>query len=95
MLKIYRKMMNALHQWTIKWRLSVNTQKTQVMHVRKHQTRRTDYTFRLGDNLLLVTETYRYLGLDINEFIKFSHCASVLHDAGSRALGALISKHYT
>ena len=24
-----------------------------------------------------------------------SHCASVLHDAGSRALGALVSKHYT
>ena len=69
--------------------------KIQVMHVRKHQTRRTDYTFRLGDNLLRVTETYRYLGLNINEFINFSHCAFVLHDAGRRALGALISKHYT
>ena len=88
-----QKMMNALHELTIKWRLSVNTENTQVMHVRKHQTRRTDYTFRLGDNLLRFTETYRYLGLDINEFIHFSHCASVLHDAGSRALGVLISTH--
>ena len=64
-----QKMINALHEWTFKWRLSVNTQNTQVMHVRKHQTRRSDYTFRLGDNLLRVTEPYRYLGLHINEFI--------------------------
>ena len=90
-----QKMINALHDWTIKWRLSVNIQKTQVMHVRKHQTRRTNYAFHLGDSLLHVTKSYRYLGLDINEFVNFSHCASVLHDAGSRALGALVSKHYT
>ena len=86
-----QKMINALHEWTIKWRLSVNTQKTQVMHVRKHKTRRTDYAFRFGINLLRVTESYRYLRLDIKEFIIFSHCASVLHDAGYRAIGALIS----
>ena len=49
-----QKMINALHDWTIKWRLSVNTQKTQVMHVRKHQTRRTNYAFHLGDSLLHV-----------------------------------------
>ena len=90
-----QKMINALHEWTIKWRLSVNTEKTQVMHIRKHQTQRTDYAFQFGGSFLRVTESYRYLGLDINEYINFSHCASVLHDAASRALGALISKHYT
>ena len=45
--------------------------------------------------MLRVADSYRYLGLDINQFVNFSHCASVLHDAGSRALGALVSKHYT
>ena len=75
--KDLQKMINALHDWTIKWRLSVNTKKTQVMHVRKHQTRRTNNAFHLGDSLLHVTESYRYLGLDINEFVNFSHCASV------------------
>ena len=90
-----QKMINALHEWTVKWHLSVNTEKTQVMHIRKHQTQRTDYAFQFGGSFLRVTESYRYLGLDINEYINFSHCASVLHDAASRALGALVSKHYT
>ena len=90
-----QKMITALHEWTIKWRLSVNTEKTQVRHIRKHQTQRTDYAFQFGGSFLRVTESYRYLGLDINEYINFSHCASVLHDAASRALGALVSKHYT
>lgn len=65
------------------------------MHIRKHQTRRTDYAFHFGNDLLRVADSYRYLGLDVNEFVNFSKCASVLHDAGSRALGALVSEHYT
>ena len=43
-------------------------------------------------DLLRVVNSYRYIGLDIIEFVNFSHCASVLHNAGSRALGALVSK---
>ena len=65
------------------------------MHIQKRQTRRTDDAFHFDDDLLRVADSYRYLGLNINEFVNFSYCASILHDAGSRALGALVSKHYT
>ena len=99
-----QKMINALREWPIKWRLSLIVQKkkkkkkkkkTQVMHIQKHQTRRKDYAFHFVNDLHRIADSYRYLGLDINEFVNFSNRASVFHDAGSRAVDALVLKHYT
>ncbi len=64
------------------------------MHCRKQSVLVTEKQFKFGNMNLECVTTYRYLGLDINEHLNFSVPAKTLRDAGSRALGALTSKHY-
>ena len=58
-------MLNTLYNRTIKWRLSINIEKTKVMHCRKQRNKNTDFTFQLGDYDVKTVGSYRYLGLDI------------------------------
>ena len=87
-------MLNKLSNWTKQWRLSVNIDKTKVMHCRKQSKTLTDFHFRFDDKEIGVTKCYRYLGIDITDTLTFTVCAKNLHDAGSRSLGALVSKYY-
>ena len=89
-----QSMLNALSAWTKKWRLSVNVDKTKVMHCRKQSKTVTNFQFYFDGIEIGITKCYRYLGLDITDTLTFTVCSKNLHDAGSRSLGALIAKHY-
>ena len=64
------------------------------MHCRKQPNKKTDFKFRFGDYDVETVGSYRYLGLDINETLNYTHGVKILHDAGGRALGALTAKYY-
>ncbi len=74
--------------------MSINVDKTKIMHCRKQNVKCTDYQFAFGDYILSVAKSYRYMGLDINEHLNYTHCVNVLRDAGIRALGAMSAKHF-
>jgi len=42
---------------------------------------------------LLFVDSHRYMGLNLDEYLDFSHTASTLAAAGSRDLGVLIYKY--
>lgn len=88
-------MLNTLSKWTKRWRLSVNIDKTKVMHCRKQSKSLTDFPFTFDSNEIVTTNCYRYLGMDITDTLTYSVCSKNLHDAGSRSLGALIAKYYS
>ena len=75
--------------------IKFNARKSNILHVRKPQVPRTNFTFMLGETELCKVEQYRYLGIMINEFIDYNGIAKVLADSANRALGAVINKYKT
>ena len=86
--------LNSVYAWCNKWRLRGNMSKTKIMHFRKSPVTRTNYKFMFGDTDITHCDSYRYLGLELNESLDYSHCVDVLSSASGRALGALVSRYY-
>ena len=86
--------LNTVYSWCSKWRLGVNMSKTKIMHFRKKSILRSNHVFSFGDNEIDYCDEYRYLGMQLNELLDYTHSANVLSDASSRALGAVISRYY-
>ena len=90
-----QSMLNCVYQWCNKWRLAVNEDKTKIMHFRSSRSPRTEFVFTYGAFELEIVKYYKYLGIILDEFLKFEDAASTLAGAGGRALGAIISKFRT
>ncbi|CAG2245226.1 unnamed protein product [Mytilus edulis] len=73
--------LNALNDWTKTQLMNVNTEKTKIMHIRKTTKDRTQFTFRLGDNIVAFVNKYRYLGLTLSEHIDYNVSVSELLSA--------------
>ena len=85
-------MLDFTNDWCRKWRLCINYSKSNCMHFRNKDKSRSKYSFKIGDNVLEYTETYKYLGIFINVFLDFSPTADTLAQTCSPALGCIISK---
>ena len=86
-------MLDKLAEWCKKWRMIGNSDKTQVMHLRRKSDPRTTFQFKLGNDNIEIVENYRYLGLCLNEHLDFTGTVNELYGSASRALGGLIAKH--
>jgi hypothetical protein len=86
--------LDVAHAWCTKWRMTVNNGKTKIMHFRMKSVPRAEFQFHLGGNNLSYCESYRYLGLELNETLDYTQCANVMAGASSRALGGLVSRYY-
>ena len=85
-------LLDTVHEWCLRWRLSVNTNKTKVMHFRKSRKQMSDYVFKIGENALEFVTDYKYLGVVFNEHLQFKTAANLLSDSAGRALGMTINK---
>ena len=88
-------MLNCIYQLCGKWRLVVNEDKTKIMHFRSSRSRKTEFVFKYGVEELEIVKHYKYLGIILDEFMKFDDVADTLAGAGGRALGSIISKFRT
>ena len=73
-----QKMLNILSLWCSKWRLTINDDKTQIIHFRKQCEWQSNYIFKFGPMPLKYTSSYTYLGLDFNENMCFTEGIKVL-----------------
>ena len=85
-------MLNKLYEWCQNWCLTINTDKSQIVHFRKKRKKRSDFSFSVGPTQLKPVDQYKYLGITLNQNLDYKICAQELTDAGSHALGSLISK---
>ena len=85
-------LLDELHNWCFQWRLKVNESKTKIVHFRKSKLPMTEYDFAYGDCTLEKVTSYKYLGIIMDDNLKFDICTKTLADSGGRALGAIISK---
>ena len=90
-----QKMLETMHDWCSKWRLKVNTTKTNIVHFRPKRAQETKFVFKLGETILEKAKEYKYLGVILDEHLTFNSCSKVLAESGGRALGAVISKFKT
>ena len=81
-----------VEEWCFNWRLEVILTKTNVMHVRGSRRRRSCFVFLFNIRQIDYCETYRYLGVTLNEFLDFNYTAKVQAEAAGRALGSKIAK---
>ncbi len=85
-------MLSYLAEWCNEWGLSINFNKSKVMHFRREGTPKTECNFRCGDSTVDLVDQYKYLGLILTEHLDFQRMAKVVSQSASRALGLLISK---
>ena len=72
--------------------MSINIDKTKVVHFRNPAKSRTAFSFSCGNQTIDVTTSYRYLCLTIDEHLNYNVTAKAVAAAASRALGLVISK---
>ena len=85
-------MINCIFDCCQKWRLFINHGKTKIIHFRSKRSRRSDYIFKYGEQIIEYTSSYKYLGVIFNEFMNFTSCADALAESSGRALGGIIAK---
>ena len=88
-------LLDKLHDWCKRWKVLINTEKSKTMHFRSGRRKRSEFQFRIGDNVLEYTEKYKYLGVIFTEKNDFTLNAENLARGAGRALGSVISKLQT
>ena len=90
--KDLQSMLDKMHEWCCKWRLKVNQEKSNIVHFRNSRKPLTNFQFKYGEHILDTVSEYKYLGVLLDEHLKFNSCSKTLADSGGRALSAVISK---
>ena len=90
-----QKMLDSVHNWCQKWQLNINCSKTQIVHFRKKSESESKSKFKIGKSEIERTNTYRYLGVELNYSLDFTQTVDTLANASSRSLGSLVHKHYS
>ena len=87
-----QNLLNLVFNWCSTWRLKVNTDKTNIVHFRPTTQQKTNFNFKYGEHIINMASEYKYLGVIVDEHLKFDSCISALASAAGRALGEIISK---
>ena len=62
------------------------------MHFRPPRTTISQYKFHYGDLDVNITDKYKYLGVMLDDKLKYDVCSKLLSESAGRALGNVISK---
>ena len=87
-------MLDYLSKWCIENQMEVNINKTKIVHFRKTNSERTNFNFHIGNRHIDVCETYRYLGIILNEYLDYTETANALSESAGRAFSSLIVNLY-
>ncbi len=86
-------MLHLLHEWTQQFNMSVNIDKTNVVHFRRDPSIPcTEAVFTLVDEGVQVVDRYRYLGMLLTQFMDLNITVRYVTQAAQRALGMLVAK---
>ena len=80
-----QQLLDTVHNWSTRWQLSCNIDKTKVIHFRRASDPISTFNFKVSDYNIGLVNSYKYLGLELNENLDYSYGAQFLSGAGSRA----------
>ena len=78
--------------WCKKWRLEINLTKTNIMHIRSNRKQQSKFMFIFDMQPVPYCTVYKYLGININEFLDYNFTATCLAESAGRALSSVITK---
>ena len=87
-------MLDYLTKWCVENRMEVNINKTKIIHFRKTNSARTVFNFHLGNCPIDICDTYKYLGIILNEHLDYTETANALSESAGRAFSSLIVNLY-
>jgi hypothetical protein len=87
-----QKQLDHVATWCRKWQLVINNNKSQVVHFRKKGTDMSNRIFHVNGTTLEIVQSYKYLGVLLDEYLTFENTMESLGTGGGRALGAIIAK---
>ena len=90
--KDLQMLLDITQQWCHKWKLNINREKSKIVHFRNARKKQSEFKFSYGSLPLPYTNTYKYLGLLLDQHLNYNDCIRTLADSESRALGSVISK---
>ena len=85
-------LLDYVEKWCKNWRMKINMDKTKIVHYRKKCVKKTQFPFSINNTQLEIVDTYKYLGIYLDEHLDYGKTGEVLAGAGGRALGSVISK---
>ena len=85
-------MLDKVDEWCKNLRVSINVDKTKVMHFHQKRCKITDHIFTIGGSSLELVNKYKYLGIVVSEHCDEAVTTTQLANAGSRSLAQLIMK---
>ncbi|CAG2200582.1 unnamed protein product [Mytilus edulis] len=86
-------LLDGLQLWCAENKMTINHNKSNVVHFRPNSTPRTINSFKCGDLDINVVEKYTYLGLVLTEHLDYQIMAKHVAASANRALGLVISKY--
>ena len=85
-------LLDIVSVWCNRNCMSVNFSKTKVIHFRNQSVDKSAFQFKCGELNINYADSYKYLGLVLNEYLNYSVTAKYVAQSATRALGLLISK---
>ncbi len=85
-------MINNMYEWTNKWRLKLNVNKSKIMHFRPRHRQCTPFNFTFGDEVLEKVNEYKYLGIYLDKYLNYRKYSNILSESAGQELGGIISK---
>lgn len=87
-----QKLSDIVYEWSRKWRMVVNLEKTKIVVFRGRRVIRPDVNVKYGGRIVEVVEGYRYLGVYLDENLTFDEYVTQISSAGGHALGGVMNK---
>ena len=81
-----------IETWCKKWRLEVNLTKTNSLHIRSKRKPQSKFTFLFDMKPVPYFTFYKYLGVNIHEYLDFQFTVEKHSEAAGRALGSIVTK---
>jgi len=85
-------MLNEVAAWCQDWKLQINPTKTKIVHFRNASVHQSPHLFYCGTHNLDYTNSYKYLGLWVDEHLTMDKAVKELSKSASKALGALFGR---
>ena len=87
-----QKLLDITNNWCNNWKVTVNANKTKIVHFRRKNFKNCQAILKMGETVLNYADNYRYLGVMLNYNTDVTQIIDQLYNAGSRALSQIISK---
>ena len=58
--------------------MKINPTKTNIVHFRKQSQNKTEFHFKIGDDIISITPSYKYLGCVLADTLDFTETANIL-----------------